>query len=107
MPIVRPFSSRSGLCSSGIGDSLEANAEWQRKIAAFMFAQQKTREEARTEHGGRGVEKEGVPVHESEKHYSECLSAIVSYRERLREQQVRVRKGLKVGDGRPLQTARG
>lgn len=54
-----------------------------------MLTQQKTREEARTEHGGRGVEKETIPTHESEKHYAECLAAIVNCRERLQEQQVR------------------
>lgn len=53
-----------------------------------MLTQQKTREEARTEHGGRGVEKEATPVHESEKHYAESLASIVSCRERLQEQQV-------------------
>lgn len=54
-----------------------------------MLTQQKTREEARTDHGGRGVEKEAIPAHESEKHYAECLSSIVSCREKLQEQQVR------------------
>lgn len=53
-----------------------------------MLTQQKTREEARTDHGGRGVEKEAIPAHESEKHYAECLSSIVSCREKLQEQQV-------------------
>lgn len=53
-----------------------------------MLTQQKTREEARTEHGGRGGEKEATPVHESEKHYAESLASIVSCRERLQEQQV-------------------
>lgn len=53
-----------------------------------MLTQQKTREEARTEHGGRGVEKEAIPVHESEKHYAECLATIINCRERLQEQQV-------------------
>lgn len=67
---------------------MQTNAEWQKKIAALMLTQQKTREEARTEHGGRGVEKEAIPVHESEKHYAECLAAIVYCRERLQEQQV-------------------
>lgn len=57
-----------------------------------MLTQQKTREEARAEHGGRGVEKEATPVHESEKHYAESLSSIVSYRERMQEQQVQHRK---------------
>lgn len=55
-----------------------------------MLSQQKTREEARTEHGGRGVEKEATPLHESEKNYAESLAAIVSCRERLQEQQVQV-----------------
>ena len=53
-----------------------------------MLTQQKTREEARTDHTGRGVEKEAIPVHESEKHYAECLTSIVSCREKLQEQQV-------------------
>lgn len=67
----------------------QTNGDWQKKIAALMLTQQKTREEARTEHGGRGVEKEVTPVHESEKHYAESLAAIVSCRERLKEQQVK------------------
>lgn len=62
-----------------------------------MFAQQKTREEARTEQYGKTVDKEAIPVHESEKHYAECLAAITSYRERLREQQARGRKLVGVG----------
>ncbi|CAN0075508.1 unnamed protein product, partial [Ectocarpus sp. 13 AM-2016] len=64
------------------------NGEWQKKIASLMLSQQKTREEARTEHGGRGVEKEATPLHESEKNYAESLASIVSCRERLQEQQV-------------------
>eukprot|EP00752_Nemacystus_decipiens_P009403 g8406.t1 len=66
---------------------VKQNGEWQKKIASLMLTQQKTREEARTEHGGRGVEKEATPVHESEKHYAESLASIVSCRERLQEQQ--------------------
>lgn len=68
--------------------SYQQNGEWQKKIASLMLTQQKTREEARAEHGGRGVEKEATPVHESEKHYAESLASIVSCRERMQEQQV-------------------
>ncbi|CAN0439426.1 unnamed protein product [Ectocarpus sp. 12 AP-2014] len=66
---------------------VKQNGEWQKKIASLMLSQQKTREEARTEHGGRGVEKEATPLHESEKNYAESLASIVSCRERLQEQQ--------------------
>eukprot|EP00903_Cladosiphon_okamuranus_P011055 g10437.t1 len=66
---------------------VKQNGEWQKKIASLMLTQQKTREEARTEHGGRGVEREATPLHESEKHYAESLASIVSCRERLHEQQ--------------------
>lgn len=77
------------VCSISLDIRTQQNGDWQKKIASLMLTQQKTREEARTEHGGRGVEKEATPVHESEKHYAESLASIVSCRERLQEQQVK------------------
>lgn len=69
----------------------KANKDWQKKIALLMTTQQKTRDEARFEQGGRGVDKEVTPAHESEKQFAESLATIVACRERMREQQVSVR----------------
>lgn len=69
------------------GSMWQENGEWQKKISILMVSQQK-RDEARGEHGGRGLEKEPTPAHESEKQYAEALASIVSCREKLKEMQV-------------------
>jgi hypothetical protein len=89
--------------------------EWHKRIAALMAAQAKRREEARLEHGASNINTAAAtrgnshtdaaataaaasaaaaataaanaPAHESEKHYSETLTAIVEAREKLRRQQ--------------------
>lgn len=72
----------------------QENGEWQKKISLLMLSQQKKRDEARGEHGGRGLEKEATPAHENEKQYAEALASIISCREKLKEMQVRAN-----GDG--------
>jgi hypothetical protein len=93
---------------------MHALQEWHKRIAALMAAQAKRREEARLEHGASNINTAAAaaaargdshndaataaaaasaaaaanaPAHESEKHYSETLTAIVEAREKLRRQQ--------------------